>query len=152
MRLFHYVDIHSEQYAIMSLQRQEKNMETIAKKVLLVEDDETLSTLLSDHLRKEGFEVDVATDGEKGLQKILSEKPSVVLLDIAMPKKDGMTLLREFRSEHPEDSTPIIVLTNSSNIQNIAMAMQNKAVAYLIKSDQSMRSIVEMVKQRVGVE
>lgn len=126
--------------------------DTIPKKVLLIEDDEALSSLLSDWLRKEGFDVIIAPDGEDGLAKITSEKPAVVLLDIAMPKKDGMTMLREFHAAQPENNTPIIVLTNSNNIQNIAMAMHNHAVAYLIKSDQSMKSIVEMVKQRAGVE
>ena len=78
-------------------------------KILLVEDHEELWDFLSRRLRRRGFEVVLAHDGQQALQQVGTEKPDIVLLDMDLPVMDGWTVARNLRSQ--SDRTPIIALT-----------------------------------------
>ena len=78
-------------------------------KILLVEDHEELWDFLSRRLRRRGFEVVLAHDGQQALQKVGSEKPDIVLLDMDLPVMDGWTVAKNLRAQ--SDRTPIIALT-----------------------------------------
>jgi two-component system response regulator ArlR len=78
-------------------------------RILIVEDEIHLAEALTQILRKNNYSVDVAYDGEVGLDNALSNTYDVIILDIMLPKVDGITILKEIRKE--EISTPVILLT-----------------------------------------
>jgi len=69
------------------------------KKILIIEDEETLQRALTQYLEEENFEVFGAMDGEKGVEMVKKEKPDLVLLDIILPKKDGFKVLEEIKQD-----------------------------------------------------
>lgn len=79
--------------------------------ILLVEDNPLNSDMLSRRLRRKGFEVSIAADGEQGLTMIVDQQPDVVLLDMNLPLLDGWTVARKLRDEHPTIRSRIIALT-----------------------------------------
>lgn len=85
----------------------------ISKKVILVvDDDPTVIKLYERMFAKQGLEVLVARDGEKGLQMIKDNKPNFVILDIRMPKLDGIEVLKNVRKDEEVKDTPVLILTN----------------------------------------
>jgi two-component system response regulator ArlR len=103
-------------------------------RILLVEDDTFLSDLYRDLLTGEGYEVDLAGDGEVGQKKILQGGYDLVLLDIMMPKKDGLTILKELSDEQKAKAGQIVMLTNLGQEAIIKEGFSLGAVGYLIKS------------------
>jgi DNA-binding response OmpR family regulator len=80
-------------------------------KVLLVEDTEDIRDFLARRLRRRGFEVELAQDGEAGVRAARDGRPELVLLDMSIPVKDGWTAAREMRADPATASVPIIALT-----------------------------------------
>jgi DNA-binding response OmpR family regulator len=80
-------------------------------RILLVEDHEELWDFLSRRLKRRGFEVELAHDGQDGVDKARALKPDVILLDMNLPVKDGWTAARELRADPATRRTPIIALT-----------------------------------------
>lgn len=87
-------------------------MEAIKNKILLVEDDQNLGTLLQEYLEAKGFETKLADDGKKGFDLFCKDTYDLLLLDVMMPVKDGITLAKEIRVT--DKNTPIIFLTAKS--------------------------------------
>ena len=106
----------------------------MAEKILIVEDDKFLSELYQELLTQEGFEVSVANDGEAGLEKMKAGGYNLTLLDIMLPKKDGLTILRELTGEEKKKCGQIVMLTNLGQDQIIKDGFSLGAVGYLIKS------------------
>lgn len=82
------------------------------EKILLVDDDQDFSQLLEFDLRKKSYQVLRAGNGEEGLEKVKSEKPALIILDIKMPKMDGYTFVRRLKKEPESKDIPMIVLTS----------------------------------------
>lgn len=101
------------------------------KKILLVEDDVNLGTILSEFLALKNMNVDLCNDGIKGLEKFNSEKYDLCLLDVMMPKKDGFTLAKEIRTINK--SVPIIFLTAKSMQKDKIEGLQIGADDYITK-------------------
>jgi DNA-binding response OmpR family regulator len=87
-------------------------METVKTRILLVEDDPSLGTLLEEYLNAKGFETKLAEDGNKGYDAFCKNTFDLLLLDVMMPHKDGLTLAKEIRQT--DKNTPIIFLTAKS--------------------------------------
>jgi len=85
--------------------------EPLSRSILIVEDEREIRDLLAHYLRKEGFQPLVAQDGEEGLAKARAEKPDLILLDILLPKMDGLELLRKIRADREIARTPVAMLT-----------------------------------------
>ncbi|MCK9352069.1 MAG: response regulator [Candidatus Paceibacterota bacterium] len=121
------------------------------KKILIIEDDTTLRLILKEALQKENdFEVWDAEDGATALEDIEKFSPDLALIDINIPKIDGLTLARIMEDKKLTDKTKILFLTNSSDISKIATASSIKGVlGYLIKSDWDISSIVEQIKTKL---
>jgi DNA-binding response OmpR family regulator len=100
------------------------------KKILIVEDEETLKCLYEEELREEGYEVVTARDGKEALQKLGEEKPDLVVLDIVMPKMDGMEALGRILGK--EKHIPVILHTAHPSYQEDFMSWA--ADAYVLKS------------------
>ena len=82
------------------------------EKILLVDDDQDFAQLLEFDLRKKGYQVVRAANGEQGLEKLGTEKPALIILDIKMPKMDGYTFVRRIKKEQDSKDLPVIVLTS----------------------------------------
>lgn len=102
-----------------------------ATKLLLVDDEAPILDSLGSFLKRAGFEVAVARDGEAALARIAQTQPEVVVTDVMMPKLDGRGLLRRLREEG--DWTPVILLTRVGEASERAMALEEGADDYLNK-------------------
>ena len=80
-------------------------------KILLIEDNEMNRDMLSRRLTRKGFEVDMAVDGQEGLDKVKQSQPELILLDMSLPVKDGWTVARELKADAETSAIPIIALT-----------------------------------------
>lgn len=118
------------------------------KKILLVEDDQELVQMYKKKLEIEGYETSTAADGEEGLKAAHEKKPDLILLDIAMPKMDGITMMKKLRTQEPWGKTvPIIILTNMSLSDDILNAVvQNEPSYYILKADYTPAGVVDKIK------
>jgi DNA-binding response OmpR family regulator len=109
-------------------------MNTEKPKVLVVEDDEIISYLLDFRLRREGFEVIVASDGHQAFEYLENgAPPRMVLLDVMLPYVDGFELITRLRSKPDWLEVPVIMLTSKSQEQTIVRALDAGANDYVIK-------------------
>lgn len=115
-------------------------------KILLVEDDITLSRMYEKKFTTDGYEVVTAYDGWDGLKKAESEKPSLVLLDILLPGLDGLAIFKKMRSQTQTFNTPVILLTNVGEEDAIYECFKLGAVDYLVKSEVTPSQVVEKVE------
>lgn len=117
-------------------------------KIAVIEDEEVVSKSLVEELQDSGFEAVTAFDGEAGLALVLKEKPDLVLLDIVMPKMDGMTMMQKLReSGEYGQHVPIILLTNLNADDRIMGGItQNQPSYYLVKSAYTLADVVERVR------
>lgn len=118
------------------------------KKILIVEDEESMLNALSDYLETQEFATLLARDGEEGLGIALKEHPDLILLDILMPKMDGMIMLQKLREDEWGKKAPVIILTNVNPNANtiINSVLQNEPAYYLVKSDVKLEGIVDKIK------
>jgi|SRR6185369_6586541 len=117
------------------------------KKVCIVDDDENLREIYSTKFNAEGFEVLLAEDGEIGLGVIREKKPDIVLLDIQMPVKDGLTVLGEMQADQELRKIPVIMLTNVDDEETIRAIGKFETRFYLIKSLTSPQKAVDYVRE-----
>jgi OmpR family response regulator RpaB len=115
----------------------------MAKKILIAEDDTSLSKALRLKLKSLGFEVDVAEDGEAALTLIRSKSFDLMLLDLMMPQLDGFGVLEELKKV--KHRPVVFVNSNLSQASDKARAMKLGADEYLVKSDVSLKEIVEKI-------
>ena len=121
------------------------------KRVLVIEDDETLRFVYVAKLEMEGFKVDSSPNGEEGLVKAEANPPDVILLDMLMPKMNGLDFLRAFSpAKHP--NTAIIVFSNASIPDTVSEAMRLGARRYLTKSSFTPAEMVRTVRELAGDE
>jgi DNA-binding response OmpR family regulator len=102
-------------------------------KVLIVEDEETLARTLAEKLRSDGFTVITAADGEEGLEKIREERPDLIVLDIMLPKLDGLSLCRIIRRDTATAHIPIIMLTARGTEVDKIVGLESGADDYVVK-------------------
>lgn len=117
------------------------------KKILVIEDDKFLRKVYESKLPKEGFAVISAVDGEDGLNKARTEKIDLILLDLIMPKKTGFEVLEEVKKDKNLAKIPILVLSNLGQDEDRGRAMALGADDFLIKSNLSIKEVIEKIKQ-----
>ncbi len=120
------------------------------KHVVLIEDDPILSKVLADEFKDAGYEVSQAMDGEEGLQLVRMEHPDIVLIDILMPKMDGIEVLRKLKESPDTKKIPVFMLTVLSDTKRLTEAVSLGASAYLVKSEQEVSDVVAKVKKQLG--
>ena len=123
------------------------------KTILVVEDDPPILKTLVDKLTEEGFRIIEAHDGEEGLMIAGRDHPDLILLDIVMPKMDGMTMLKKLRQENEwGKSVPVILLTNlSPDEEKINKGItEDEPAYYLIKTNWSLNDVVKKVRERLN--
>lgn len=123
---------------------------TETKTILLVEDDTSLRNVLFDKLTSEGFKVIEAQDGKIGLELAIEYHPDIILLDIFMPRMDGINMLTQLRQTDPwGKKAKVIVLSNSTDADTIARSTGLGASDFLIKSEWSLENIVGKITERL---
>ena len=122
----------------------------IDKKVLICEDDKSFLWILRQSFENEGFSVIFAQDGEEGLTMAIGENPDLILLDILMPKMDGITMARKLKEN---GSKPMIIfLTNFKDAEHISAAVEVFGETdYIVKSDLHVDQIIVRVKEKLGI-
>ena len=115
-------------------------------KVLVVEDEEILLTALKEELNTGGYEVEGAGDGVEGLEKAKSFKPALILLDLLMPKMDGMEMLQKLKADSLLRDIPVVILTNLSDYERISEALALGAMDYLVKANYKLEDLLDKVK------
>lgn len=126
-------------------------MDKTSKKILLVEDDQFLRDFYQELLTTEGYQTDVAPDGDIALEKLSPGGWDLVLLDIMLPKKDGLQILQEIKTNPPKSTLgPIVVLTNLGHDTVINQSFDLGASGYLIKSSLNPDEVLKEVKSFLG--
>lgn len=118
----------------------------MAKKILVIEDDKFLRELITQKLNQEDFDVAEAIDGEEGTEKIKTEKPDLVLLDLILPGIDGFEVLSQVKKDPSLASIPVIILSNLGQKEDVERGLKLGAVDYLIKAHFTPKEIIEKVK------
>lgn len=119
-------------------------------KVLLVEDDPFMTTLLYEYLAKEGFEIISAGDGVEAVNQFQKTRPDVMVIDILLPKKNGLEALREIRALPGGADVPAMILSNLEEVSYQKEADGLGAKAYLIKANVQLPEIIAKVKEVLG--
>ena len=116
-------------------------------KILVVDDEEPIAKILDFNLRKEGYDVIVANDGEKAVELAFSEDPDLILLDLMLPKKDGMEVCREVRAQK---NIPIIMLTAKNSEIDKVLGLEFGADDYVTKpfSNRELQARVKALLRR----
>lgn len=115
----------------------------MSQKVLVVDDEQSIVTLLQYNLQQSGFEVVTAYDGEEGLEKIFSEKPDIVVLDLMLPKMDGVEVCKSVRNE--KNQVPILMLTAKDDEFDKVLGLELGADDYMTKPF-SPREVIARIK------
>lgn len=117
-------------------------------KILLIEDDEYISSILKIHLENLNYEVLLAFSAEDGLAQIPDFSPDLILLDVILPGMDGFTACLKIKSDPHSKKIPVIMLTGLSKIGDIDKAFEVGADDYIVKSS-AFHQLVEILKDKL---
>ena len=120
------------------------------KKILLIEDEAALQKTFGDTLCSEGYQLVSATDGEVGLRLAKSETPDLIILDLILPKLNGLEVLKSLKEDQQTRGIPVIILTNLGDLENIEKALELGATTYLVKADHTLEEVIEKVKKALS--
>ena len=125
-------------------------MEQNKKNILLVDDDPLVIRMYQNKLTKDGYIVNTASNGEEALIQIMKEKPDLILLDVMMPKMNGVETLKRLKAEEKTEMIPVIILTNlGDNPEDIETAKKLRALDYLVKANITLKQLSERVKKAI---
>jgi len=116
-------------------------------KILIIEDDPLMLRMYQKIFKFEGFEVTVASNGEEGIEQTRKEKPTLILLDIMMPKMNGLEVLDKLKNDPLTKKIPIVMLTNLAGSHDADKALTLGAVKYIVKSEFDPKQVTNMVKE-----
>lgn len=116
--------------------------------ILIIEDELVYRKLLHTKLAELGYRILEAADGKEGLEFALKEKPDLILLDIRMPRMDGLTMIQALRKDAYGKTAKVIFLTNlESDNQIIQQIIAHKPIYYLIKSEIHLSDLVQKIQE-----
>lgn len=118
-------------------------------KILLIDDDKSLVTIFETALKKGGYQVVAANDGNTGLDKAKTEKPDLILLDQVLPDLSGNEVLKTLKSSSVTSSIPVSMLSNFGQNELIKDALNQGAIDYILKYQVEPQDIVNKVKELV---
>jgi DNA-binding response OmpR family regulator len=117
-----------------------------ATRLLLIEDDRFLRKAAEVMLRKQGFEVFTAPDGEAGVEAALQHLPTVILCDLIMPKMQGFQVIEHLKQDPLTAAIPVIVMSNLGQESDVQRAMDAGAVAYVVKSNVALQELADRIR------
>jgi DNA-binding response OmpR family regulator len=116
--------------------------------VLIIDDEDSLRSILAQKFKDEGIASYTAADGREGVEVALLRKPDIILLDVMMPEMDGFDVLEELRKDEWGKDVSVILLTNSSSVDTVAKAVATGMSEFLVKTEMKLEEVVEHVKER----
>lgn len=119
----------------------------MGKILLIVEDDPLMQRMYEKIFKFAKLDVVTASDGEEGLEKARTGKPTLILLDIMMPKMNGLQVLDKLKADPETKNIPVIMLTNLAGEKDAETALVKGAVKYIVKSQHDPKSVVDIVLQ-----
>lgn len=126
------------------------NEEQLNVSVLIIDDDLTLREMYEDYLKASGFAVVSAQDGEEGLDKAAQAKPSVILLDLMMPKINGIEVLRRLKGDEALKNIPVIVFTALIQDLEKQECFAAGASDYVVKTEVTPKGILDKIRSLTG--
>ena len=122
-----------------------------SKKVLLVDDDPLIIRMYQLNFTRDGYEVITAFDGEGAIMSAKRDKPDIILLDLMMPKMNGVETLKILKNDADTKDIPVIILTNLGDSQDdMKKAKEMGALDYLVKSETDLKILTDRVKEVLG--
>lgn len=115
-------------------------------KILVVEDDSFLQGLEVTKLKKEGYDVIVASTGDEAIEKIKEDDIDLILLDLVLPNFDGFEVLKQIRGNEKTKATPVLVFSNLSEEKDIQKAKELKANDFMVKSNFTIEELAQKIK------
>jgi DNA-binding response OmpR family regulator len=119
----------------------------LVAKLLLIEDDALLSRMYQTIFVSSSYDVTLAEDGQQGLDLAREHHPDVILLDVMMPKLNGLEVLRQLKADAKLKDVPVIMLTNLAGNTDIQTALQLGAVRYIIKNENRPKEVEAIVRE-----
>ncbi len=121
------------------------------KKILIIDDDENLTSVLVDKLNFSGFEADFSNDSTLGLQKAIETKPDAILLDVKMPNMSGWEVLEKLRVDSWGEKAKVIMLTSLDKPESVAHAMEEGSTVFIVKTNYTLDQVVDKIKEVLHV-
>ncbi len=119
-------------------------------KILLIDDDEALTTIFTAALTKEGFQVVAVNTGQEGIDKATTETPDLILLDQVLPDFSGNDILKQLKLDEKTKNIPVIILSNFSQEELVKEAINQGAVDYVFKYQVEVKDVIEKIKRTLG--
>lgn len=120
------------------------------KSILIVEDMQAVAEPIASVLKQRGYECNLARNGEDAWAMVLDHAPDLILLDLAMPRMDGLSFLRNLRAMRHLAELPVIVLSASQSRDDIVQSSALGVKDYLLKGDLSLENLFERIQNHVG--
>lgn len=121
-------------------------------KVLIIEDNESYATILTQKLIHEQFEVLSASEGDEGLKKALFENPDILLIDLLLPKMNGVKVMEEIRKTEKGKNLPFLILTNLNPDSELEQNIQkNHPAYYLVKPQITLDEIIQKIRRILNI-
>ena len=127
-------------------------MEDTKAKILFVDDDNFLRKIYQAELSENGYEVILAADGQRGLEKALQEKPDLIILDMIMPEKNGFEVLIELKNNPEMKDVPVVILSNLGQADDKEKGKNLGAIDYLVKDDTTLAVIMEKINHYLNYQ
>src|SRR5437899_2813097 len=121
------------------------------KKMLIIEDDQIVGNIYLRKFQVEGFQVELALDGEAGLAATLKSRPDVIILDLMLPRLNGVEVLKKLRAEPTTRDLPVVVLSNAYMSSLVQEAWKAGANYCMIKANCTPKQLVDIVIKTMGV-
>jgi two-component system, OmpR family, alkaline phosphatase synthesis response regulator PhoP len=113
--------------------------------ILLIEDDGAIARMYQTSLREHGYEVRLARDGEAGLAAIRSLRPELVLLDVRLPKLDGIQVLERLQADPELRNTKVVMLSNQGMDETVRTSLRLGALDYVTKATVTPRELAQLI-------
>lgn len=120
------------------------------KKILIAEDDGFIAEVYNTKLSSLGYQVTIAEDGQEALDHLAEEKFDLLMLDLMMPRVNGLTVLEQLRSNPETKTFPVLILTNAGEQESVDKASQLGVDGYLVKSNFTPEEVLNKVKGIIG--
>ena len=117
------------------------------QKICIIEDEGTIREIYQTALEDAGYQIVTARDVEEGLMVLMAEKPDLALIDLSMPKKDGITLMKEMQADPELAKIPVIILTNFGTDEMIEKVRDLPSEFFLLKAQYQPKDVVRIVKE-----
>ncbi len=119
----------------------------MSQNILVVEDDEFISEIIARKLEKSGFSISLAHDGQEAIDQLAKSTPDIVLLDILLPKVNGLEVLKSIRSKPETKQLPVLVFSNLGSKEEIKTAMDLGATEYMVKASYTIDELIKKINQ-----